>query len=209
MSSITINDRIYEINEGDTILKVARNNGIDIPTLCFMEGVSDIGMCRLCVVEAEGFDNFLPACRTKALDGMVIRTESEEINAYRKEMLDLILSNHHLDCMSCPANGTCELQNLCNRFGVKHTTYEGSRSEIEKKMPVLDSNPFISYDPSKCIHCQRCINVCHNIAGNGTLKSGRSGVFHIVDAPFGEGYKGTGCESCGNCASVCPTGALT
>ena len=209
MSSITINDRIYEINEGDTILKVARNNGIDIPTLCFMEGVSDIGMCRLCVVEAEGFDNFLPACRTKALDGMVIRTESEEINAYRKEMLDLILSNHHLDCMSCPANGTCELQNLCNRFGIKHTTYEGSRSEIEKKMPVLDSNPFISYDPSKCIHCQRCINVCHNIAGNGTLKSGRSGVFHIVDAPFGEGYKGTGCESCGNCASVCPTGALT
>ncbi|MCR4926720.1 MAG: formate dehydrogenase subunit alpha [Lachnospiraceae bacterium] len=209
MSSITINDRIYEINEGDTILKVAKSNGIDIPTLCFMEGVSDIGMCRLCVVEAEGFDNFLPACRTKALDGMVIRTESEEINAYRKEMLDLILSNHHLDCMSCPANGTCELQNLCNRFGVKHTTYEGSRSEIEKKMPVLDSNPFISYDPSKCIHCQRCINVCHNIAGNGTLKSGRSGVFHIVDAPFGEGYKGTGCESCGNCASVCPTGALT
>ena len=209
MSSITINDRIYEINEGDTILKVAKSNGIDIPTLCFMEGVSDIGMCRLCVVEAEGFDNFLPACRTKALDGMVIRTESEEINAYRKEMLDLILSNHHLDCMSCPANGTCELQNLCNRFGIKHTTYEGSRSEIEKKMPVLDSNPFISYDPSKCIHCQRCINVCHNIAGNGTLKSGRSGVFHIVDAPFGEGYKGTGCESCGNCASVCPTGALT
>ncbi|MBR6897720.1 MAG: formate dehydrogenase subunit alpha [Lachnospiraceae bacterium] len=209
MSSITINGQIYDIHEGDTILKTARDNKIDIPTLCFMEGVSDIGMCRLCVVEAEGFDNFLPACRTKALDGMVIRTESDELTAYRKEMLELILSNHHLACMSCPANGTCELQNLCNRYGVKQTDYEGSRTEIEKKMPVLDANPFMTYDPSKCIHCQRCINVCHNIAGNGTLKSARSGVFHIVDAPFGEGYKESGCESCGNCASVCPTGALT
>ncbi|MBQ5317415.1 MAG: formate dehydrogenase subunit alpha [Oscillospiraceae bacterium] len=206
---ITINGKTVNTSENMTILDAARANGINIPTLCYMEGVSDIGMCRLCVVEVEGFGNYLPACRTKALDGMVITTESDELTAYRKEMLGLILSNHHLDCMSCPANGTCELQDLCNRYGVKKASYIGTRGRIEEKMPVLGENPFITYDPGKCIHCQRCISVCHNIACNGTLSNGRSGTFHMVDAPFGKGYKVSGCESCGNCASVCPTGALT
>ncbi|MBR4223883.1 MAG: (2Fe-2S)-binding protein, partial [Oscillospiraceae bacterium] len=209
MITITVNGRTITAPDNMTILDVCKQNSIKIPTLCYMEGVSDIGMCRLCVVEVEGYKNYLPACRTKALDGMVMTTESDTLTAYRKEMLDLILANHHLDCMSCAANGTCELQDLCNRYGVKHASYEGSRREIEKKMPILDESPFITYDPGKCIHCQRCINVCHNIACNGTLKGGRSGTFHMVDAPFGKGYKVSGCESCGNCASVCPTGALT
>ncbi len=209
MISITINGNKCEVPEGKTILQAATENGIRIPTLCYMEGVSDIGVCRICMVEVEGYDQMLAACRTKVKDGMVINTESEKLNVYRKEMLELLLSNHNQDCMSCPANGTCELQNLCNEFGVEHAPYSGSRIEIERKLPVLDSNPFIEYNPSKCIHCQRCINVCNTIACNGTLKSGRSGTFHIVEAPFGPDYKETGCESCGNCASVCPTGALT
>ncbi|MBQ8945237.1 MAG: formate dehydrogenase subunit alpha [Lachnospiraceae bacterium] len=209
MISISINGKELSIPEGTTILKAARDNGIDIPSLCYMEGVSDIGMCRICVVEVEGYDQLLAACRTKAKEGMKVITESERLTEYRREMLDLILSNHNQDCMSCPSNGACELQDLCNRYDVRHTTYQGSRSWIENKMPLLDSNPYIVYDHSKCIHCQRCINVCHHIAVNGTLKSARSGVFHIVDAPFGENFKSTGCESCGNCASVCPTGALT
>ncbi len=209
MVNITINGKLYQAEEGSTILTIARNNKIDIPTLCYMEGVSDVGSCRLCMVEVEGFTNLLPACRTKAKDGMVITTESEKLLKYRKDMLKLILSNHNLDCMSCPANGTCELQNLCNQYDIKHADHKGTRHKIEQKMPVLDNNPYISYDPSKCIHCMRCISVCHNIACNGALKNSRSGVFHVVDAPFGENYKETGCETCGNCASVCPTGALT
>lgn len=209
MISITINGNKCEVPEGKTILQAASDNGIRIPTLCYMEGVSDIGVCRICMVEVEGYDQMLAACRTKVKDGMVINTESERLNTYRKEMLELILANHNQDCMSCPANGTCELQNLCNEFGVEHASYSGSRIEFERKLPVLDSNPFIEYNPSKCIHCQRCINVCNTIACNGTLKSGRSGTFHLVEAPFGPDYKETGCESCGNCASVCPTGALT
>ena len=209
MITLTINDKKYEAEEGTTILDIARSHGIDIPTLCYMEGVSDIGMCRLCMVEAEGDDRMLAACRTKAREGMIIRTESERLTAHRKAMLELILSNHNQDCMSCPANGTCELQNLCNRFGVEHASHSGSRVKIESKLPLLDSNPYIAYEPSKCIHCQRCVNVCNQIACNGTLKNGRSGVYHIVEAPFGKDYKESGCESCGNCASVCPTGALT
>ena len=209
MITITINGRILQVPEGITILQAARENGIRIPTLCYLEGVSDIGMCRLCMVEAEGYRHFLPACRTRALDGMVIRTESETLTAYRREMLDLILSNHRQDCMSCAANGACELQDLCNEMDVKHPSYTGSRAEIESGIPPLRDHPFIAYDPGKCIHCQRCINACHLIACNGTLRSGRSGIFHLVDAPFGADYKETGCESCGNCAAVCPTGALT
>ncbi|MCR5420028.1 MAG: formate dehydrogenase subunit alpha [Lachnospiraceae bacterium] len=209
MIRIKINGCEYETREDATILKVAGDNNIDIPTLCFLEGVNDIGSCRLCMVEVEGYDTMLPACRTKVKDGMVISTETKAIVEYRKDMLRLILSNHNLDCMSCPANGTCELQTLCNKYNVKHAEHKGTRSEIEKKMPILKDNPYIIYDPSKCIHCMRCISVCHNIAGNGALKNSRAGTFHIVDAPFGADYKESGCETCGNCASVCPTGALT
>ncbi|MBQ8979094.1 MAG: (2Fe-2S)-binding protein [Oscillospiraceae bacterium] len=148
MSRITVNGKEILARDGVTILTAARENGIDIPTLCFMEGVSDIGMCRLCVVEVEGYSNFLPACRTKALEGMVITTESDELNSYRREMLELILASHYLDCMSCPANGSCELQDLCNRFDIRHSSYEGLSKEIKKRLPPLDDNPFITYDPS-------------------------------------------------------------
>ena len=206
---ITINDQKIAAAPGTTILDAARTHGIDIPTLCYMESVSDIGMCRLCVVEAEGFSNLLPACRTRIQDGMVITTESERLTRYRRKMLDLILADHNRDCMSCPANGKCELQALCNRFGVKESTCAGKREERFGKSPAVDSNPYLRYDPGKCIHCQRCIHVCHEIACNGALQSGRSGTLHIVEAPFGADYRSTGCESCGNCASVCPTGALT
>lgn len=209
MNTITINGKTIQVSENATILEAARENGIYIPTLCFLEGVSNIGMCRLCMVEAEGYSQFLPACRTKIVDGMSICTESEVLTKYRQQMLELILSNHKTDCMNCSANGACELQSLCNRYGVKCAAFVGSRAEVEKKLPVLDDNPFIAYDSSKCIHCQRCINVCHKIACNGSLNSGRSGIFHLVDAPFGDDFKQTGCESCGNCASVCSTGALS
>ncbi|MCR5687938.1 MAG: formate dehydrogenase subunit alpha [Lachnospiraceae bacterium] len=209
MIKVTINGTVIEASDGATILDIARDNRIEIPTLCYLEGVSDVGSCRLCVVEVEGFRAFLPACRTKARDGMVITTDSDKIREYRVNMLKLILSNHNQDCMSCPANGTCELQNLCNRYGVEHADHSGSRDDIGKKLPKLDANPYITYDPSKCIHCMRCISVCHNIACNGALGNSRSGTFHIVDAPFGNDYKERGCETCGNCASVCPTGALT
>ena len=208
MITITINQRSIQAPEGRTILQIARDNGIDIPTLCYLEDVSDIGMCRLCMVEAEGYGQLLPACRTVATDGMVITTDSEALTDHRREMLDMILSNHALDCMSCAANGGCELQDLCNRYGVSRASCQGSRAGIEGKAQVLSENPFITYDPGKCIHCQRCVNACHTVACNGALGNGRSGVFHLVDAPFGQGYKLTGCESCGNCAAVCPTGAL-
>jgi len=208
--TITINQQVFTIEPNMTILDAARSNGISVPTLCYLEGVSDVGMCRLCMVEVDGFENLLPACRTKIKDGMCITTESERLTAYRKEILNLLLANHNLDCMSCPSNGSCELQELCNLYDVEHTSYRGMRSEhgelLDRK---LEDNPYLSYDPNKCIRCQRCINACHKVACNGVLVSGRSGNMLTVAAPFGADYKESGCESCGNCASVCPTGALT
>ncbi|MCR5790894.1 MAG: formate dehydrogenase subunit alpha [Lachnospiraceae bacterium] len=207
--NITIDGKELSVKEGTTILQAAEDNGIDIPTLCTYAHVNDIGSCRICMVEIEGYDNMFASCKEIATEGMVIHTDSERITEYRKEMLRLILANHNLDCMSCPANGICSLQALCNRYEVKHSTYQGHRAEFSKKRPKLDSNPYISYDPSKCIHCQRCINVCQRITCNGTLKNSRFGTLHMVDAPFGKDYKKTGCESCGTCAAICPTGALT
>ncbi len=209
MITCTIDGKQVSASEGMTLLELARANGIDIPTLCCLDGVSSIGACRLCMVEAEGYETLLAACKTKVKDGMSVRTTSERLEAYRREMLRFLLSNHRAACMSCAENGACALQALCNRYGVEESGYAGSRIHIEEKLPILRDNPYIQYDPGKCIHCQRCIGACHELAGNGTLQSGRSGVFHTVDAPFGANWKKTRCESCGNCAAACPTGALT
>ncbi|MDO5132900.1 MAG: formate dehydrogenase subunit alpha [Eubacteriales bacterium] len=209
MTTFTIDGKTICAGAGTTILEAARAEGIDIPTLCYLKGVNEIGSCRLCVVEVEGFDHLFAACRTKAVEGMRIRTSSERIDAHRRTVLRLLLSNHHADCMSCPGNGICRLQELCNRYGIKEAGFAGSRAKIERRLPRLEDNPYIAYDPSKCIHCQRCISVCHLVAGNGSLSSSRTGTFHLVDAPFGADWRETGCESCGNCAAACPTGALS
>ena len=206
---LTINGRQITAKEGATILEAARAEGIDIPTLCYMPGINEIGSCRLCMVEAEGLNSMLAACRTKVTEGMEIRTESDTLTSFRRTMLRLILANHNVDCMSCPGNGVCRLQELCNAYDVREAGFEGSRMEMEKKLPLLNDHPYLSYEPGKCIHCQRCISVCHRAAVNGTLSSGRSGTRHMVEAPFGPGWEDTGCESCGNCAQACPTGALT
>ena len=207
--AVTINGRECVVRENRSILRAAKENGISIPTLCYMEDVNYIGSCRLCMVEIEGYDRLFAACKTRVKDGMVIRTESETLTEYRREMLRLILADHKTDCMSCAANGSCRLQEICAACGVRDTPYRGSRGDVDARLPAQEDNPFIRYDAGKCIHCQRCVNACQEIACSGALKNGRTGTMHLVDAPFSSGWQESGCETCGICASVCPTGALT
>ena len=209
MVNITVNGKALSVNENSTILEACSANRIRIPTLCYLKQINEIGSCRICMVEIEGYKNLFAACRTKVEEGMVITTESEKITSYRKHMLELILSNHKVDCLNCARNGKCQLQELCNEYDIKDTEIKGSRRHNENKLPRLDSNPYLSYDPSKCIHCMRCISMCNRAAVNGALQTGRSGLFKTIEAPFGENWKSTICESCGNCATACPTGALT
>lgn len=209
MIRFTIDGRSVTAAPGMTILEAAQAEGIDIPTLCYLKEINEIGSCRICMVEIEGHDSLFASCRTKAEEGMTVRTSSEKIDSYRRTMLRLLLANHNADCLSCSGNGICRLQELCNRYGVSKAGFAGSRARIERTLDRLADNPYLTYEPGKCIHCQRCISACHKTAGNGALKSGRTGTFHLIEAPFGADWRQTGCESCGNCAAACPTGALT
>ena len=208
MFDFTIDGRTVTVEEGTTILEAARAAQIHIPTLCYLKGVSSIGSCRLCVVEVEGVTGLVASCSAAARPGMVVRTRSEAIDSARRTALELIIAEHGLNstqyCFSCPKNGACELQDRCRELGVETTPFEVKPTSGEK----LDSNPFLAFNPSLCIRCQRCVGACNNAAGNHTLTTGRRGVRTSILAPFGADWKSTNCESCGNCAQACPTGAI-
>lgn len=207
MITITINDIVCTVQEGSTILQAAKSLDIEIPTLCYLEEVNEIGSCRLCVVELEGVEQLVTACNTKAKAGMQIKTQSKRVIEARKTVLELILANHKVNCFSCAKNGACQLQSYCTAYGVETSSYKGQRATIE--MPKKNQHPFLRYQPELCIHCRRCISTCEKSTGRGAITSGKTGMFQVIHAPFGPDWKQSLCESCGNCAQVCPTGALT
>ena len=208
MPSITIDGRVLEAREGQTVLEVAREAGIHIPTLCYLAHRSAIGSCRVCVVDVEGQGAPVPACTTPACDGMVVNTATERVLSYRRTAVDLLISAHGLNstnfCFSCMKNGACELQAVAREVGVENPSFPAP----VKDKPVLDSNPFLSFNPNLCIACQRCVGACNDAARNHVLKTGKRGVRTTIVAPFGPDWDTTACESCGNCAEACPTGAL-
>lgn len=204
MVKITIDGVELSVKSGITILEAAKDAAIEIPTLCYLKEVNEVGSCKMCVVEVEGKENLVTSCNTQVTDGMVVNTKSEKVIKSRKQVLNLLLANHNVSCFSCSKSGECRLQALSNEYEITESCYKGSAAKYE----VKKENPFLTYNPELCINCQRCVSTCNKVAGNGALHNGKIGTRTLIDAPFGPDWKATTCESCGNCATVCPTGAL-
>jgi len=191
--------------EGETILEAAKENGIVIPTLCNLEGLTSLGGCRMCLVEVRGSPRLLPACSTPVSVGMEVTTNSDKLKEYRKMAVQLILSERTHICSVCIANGNCELQDLANEFGVDHVMFERRWTSHE----VDSTHDFLVIDRNRCILCTRCIRVCDEIEGVHTLdlkmRGKDSEVIIDLDEPWGSSYS---CTSCRKCAKVCPVGAI-
>ena len=201
---LVIDGRQIAAEPGTTILEVARAAGIDIPTLCQDDRLEPFAACRLCLVEVEGARGLVVACATTASDGMVVRTETEDIVEQRRVLLDLLLSDHRPDCMVCERSGACRLQELAYRYGLEGTSYGGEM----RPYPARDDTPFIAYDPGKCILCGRCVGICEQVQQCNVLDIAERGFDSYVSTSFGRSMLETECEMCGNCVSACPTGAL-
>lgn len=202
--NITIDNQNISVPEGTTILEAAKKAGIDIPTLCFLKDINEIGDCRMCVVKVEGRRGFATSCIQKVEEGMVIKTHTPEIIEARHVMLDLIISNHDKDCLTCTRMGNCELQALASKFGIQSIEYKGERKEHQ----VDDLSPSIVKDPNKCILCRRCVAVCKNIQKIGALDCGNRGFESSISTSYNKSLKDSNCVFCGQCIEACPTSAL-
>ncbi len=201
---LTIDGRQVAAEPGTTILQAARAAGIDIPTLCQDDRLEPFAACRLCLVEVEGAKAPLVACDTEVREGMVVATETEDLVDQRRVLIDLLLSDHHNDCIVCDQAGGCRLQELAYRYDISGTTYAGATREY----PARDDTPFIAYDPGKCILCGRCVAICQEVQGCEVLDFAERGFDSVITTSFGRSMVETDCEMCGNCVSACPTGAL-
>ena len=203
--TLTIDGRTLQVEAGTTVFEAAKKAGIKIPHLCYREDLSQTAACRLCVVEVEGARNLAASCALPVSNKMVVRTDTPRVTAARRLVLEFLLSDHPTDCMTCEKGGTCSLEKYAYEFGIRKSRFEGERHTY----PLRDSNPFFERDYNKCILCARCVTVCHEIQYCTAVDQTRRG-FGTKVAAFGdESMKETPCVYCGNCVSVCPTGALT
>lgn len=203
--TLTINGEAVSGKEDETLLDIAREHGVDIPTLCHIDGLTDVGACRLCLVEVEGSAKLVPACTTKPVEGMVVRTETEKLQRYRRTIIEFLASegNHH--CAVCVSNNHCELQDLAYRVGLQSVRvpyiYPAKSLDATHALFVMDHN--------RCVLCTRCVRVCHEVEGAHTWDIAGRGIECEIIAdlkqPWGDSQS---CTSCGKCVAVCPTGAL-
>ncbi len=203
--NIIINGTTYEVEKNTTILQACKNAGIDIPTLCHDDRLKPTSACRLCLVEVEGTKNLVTSCSTMVKENMVVYTHNEKVMKTRRDVLNLTISNHPMECLSCDKSGDCKLQDYCYEYGILNGTYKGAL-----RTPKIDSsNPFYDYDARKCILCGLCVRVCDELQCSNAIGFENRGFEANVATPFNEGLIYSKCVSCGNCVSVCPVGALT
>jgi predicted molibdopterin-dependent oxidoreductase YjgC len=204
MATITIDGRELELQAGATVLETALANGIDIPRLCYHPELIPSGGCRLCVVELEGRPNPIPSCGLAATDGMVIRTQSDQLHEMRRDIIDLFVSDHPLNCVVCDKNGTCDLQKYAYMYNIAETSYD-----FEVARPFYyDDNPFYVRDYQYCIMCGKCVRVCDEVVGANAIDFADRGFTSTIATPFDVPLSESDCVFCGSCVQVCPTAAL-
>ena len=195
------------IKADSTILRAARETGIDVPKLCATDSLEPFGSCRLCLVEIEGRKGYPASCCTLVEEGMKIRTQTNSLAKLRRNIMELYISDHPLDCLTCSANGDCELQDMAGAVGLRDVRY-GFDGENHLDAPIDDSNPYFTFDPSKCIVCSRCVRACDEIQGTLALTIEGRGFESKVSASIGETFMDSECVSCGACVQACPTATL-
>jgi len=210
MINITLNGAKLQVEPGQTILDVAAANGIKIPTLCHLnmadiKMVNNVGSCRVCMVEVEGRANLMPACVTQVWEGAVITTNSPRAITSRRTVVELFLSNHPKDCLSCERNRKCELQDLAADLNIREDKYAGKMSSYAKDT----SSRSIIRDAEKCVMCRRCETMCNDVQTVGVYSGAHRSLEAVVSTAFDYPMLDTSCTFCGQCISVCPTGALT
>lgn len=202
---VFVDGQAISVTEGDTILDAARKAGKEVPTLCHIQGLIPEGACRICVVEVKGARGLMTACSTPVIENMEITTMSHNLFNVRRNILDLLLSNHRKGCFTCYRHGDCTFHRYCSEYGLVESTYP-----VEANFkPIDSSNKFYDFDPSKCILCRKCYRVCSSLQCTSALSIVDRGYITRVAAPFDVGLGNSACVSCGNCIAVCPTGALS
>lgn len=205
VKTLTIDGKPVSATEDQSVLEAALDAGIEIPTLCHLEGVADVGACRLCLVEVAGIARLLPACVTKVTEGMEVRTQSDRLRHYRRMILELLFAERNHVCAVCVSSGRCELQQLAQSQGMDHVRFDYRFPPYE----VDITHRMFGMDHNRCVLCTRCVRVCWYIEGAGTKNVAGRGVNSLIitdlNQPWGDSDT---CTSCGKCVQACPTGAL-
>ena len=205
MVSLKINDIPVTVPEGTTVLEAARNAGIKIPSLCYLKGINEIGACRICVVEVKGAKSLVASCVYPVSEGMEVQTNTEKVRHSRQLTLELILSNHRMDCLTCARNAHCELRELAAELGIDAVRY--ANDELLPR--IEDSAPHLVRDNSKCVLCRRCTAVCRTTQEVGVIGPNDRGFATHIGCAFDRDLAEVDCVSCGQCIVACPTGALS